>query len=42
MERDAEAVRRDYQAGIRAFMAGCRHSFNYDRIPEEHQILLSL
>jgi hypothetical protein len=38
----AEVVRQDYQARIHAFTADCRHSFNFDRILEVHQILLSL
>jgi hypothetical protein len=32
----AEAVRQDYRARIHAFMAGCRRSFNFDQILEEH------
>jgi hypothetical protein len=31
----SEAARQDYQARIHAFTAGCRHSFNFDRIMEE-------
>jgi hypothetical protein len=38
----AKAVRQGYLAKIRAFIASCRHSFNFDRILEERRILHSL
>jgi hypothetical protein len=47
MEHDAkcdrvEAVQQDYRDRIHAFTAGCRRSFNFDRILQERRILLSL
>jgi hypothetical protein len=38
----AKAARQDYWATIRTFTAGCKHSFIFDRILQEHRILLSL